>query len=52
MEKTIVNSIDEYISGCPESIQPILQQLCNTIRAAVPDAKEMIGKSGRFCRLS
>lgn len=35
-------SIDEYIAGCPPTVQPLLQQLRATIKAAAPDATETI----------
>ncbi len=33
---------DEYIAGCPEDVQPILQQVRATIKEAAPDAVERI----------
>ena len=42
MEKTNLSSIDEYISGCPESIQSVLEQLRATIKEAAPEAEEKI----------
>lgn len=35
-------TIDEYISACPEDVQPLLEQVRRTIRVAVPDAGETI----------
>jgi uncharacterized protein YdhG (YjbR/CyaY superfamily) len=35
-------TIDEYISSCPADVQPILEQVRRTIRAAVPAAGETI----------
>jgi uncharacterized protein YdhG (YjbR/CyaY superfamily) len=37
-----IQSIDEYIAGCPAALQPLLQQLRQTIQAAAPDATEKI----------
>lgn len=34
------NSIDEYIAAHPEKVRPLLQQIRETIRAAVPEATE------------
>ncbi len=36
------NSIDEYISGFPEEIQILLEQVRTTIKQAAPEAKEDI----------
>ena len=38
-------TIEEYIQGQPEEVQPILQQLQETIHAAIPEAKEKISWS-------
>jgi uncharacterized protein YdhG (YjbR/CyaY superfamily) len=35
-------SIDDYIAGCPKDIQPALEALRATIRAAAPEAEERI----------
>jgi len=35
-------TIDAYIAGCPPEVQPLLEQLRATIRAAAPDAHELI----------
>lgn len=35
-------TIDEYIQGCPENVQPILLKIRDIIRKAVPEAKESI----------
>lgn len=35
-------TIDAYIAAQPESIQPLLHQVRNTIRAVLPDAQERI----------
>lgn len=35
-------SIDAYISDAPASVRPILEQIRQTIRAAAPDAQEVI----------
>ncbi len=40
--KKIPASTDEYIASCPLEIQPRLQELRATIRAAAPDAEERI----------
>lgn len=36
------NSIDEYIAAQPEDVQPLLQSIRETIRAAAPKATEKI----------
>lgn len=41
-EKAAPDSIDSYISGFPEEIQALLQQVRATIRAAAPEATEAI----------
>ena len=41
-ETTKPDSIDSYISGFPEEIQALLQQVRATIRAAAPEATEAI----------
>ena len=38
-------SVDEYISGQAESVQPRLQLIRETIHAAIPDAQEKISWS-------
>lgn len=35
-------TIDAYIAAQPESVQPLLDQVRNTLRAALPDAQERI----------
>ena len=35
-------SIDEYIAGFPDDVQPVLRQIRATIRQAAPDARETI----------
>ena len=40
--QTGFNSIDEYIATFPEDIQMKLQKLCETIKAAAPEAQEKI----------
>lgn len=40
MENKVAASIDEYIAACPQELQPTLQELRATIRAAAPDATE------------
>ena len=42
MPKTDFKSIDEYIATFPEDDQAILEKLCQTIRAAAPEATEAI----------
>jgi uncharacterized protein YdhG (YjbR/CyaY superfamily) len=37
-----INNIDEYISGFPESIREILEQIRSTIKKAAPQAEETI----------
>ena len=39
---TPCTTIDEYIAACPADVQPILEQVRRTIRAAVPAAGESI----------
>lgn len=43
MEKP--TTIDEYITSQPKSVQAILQEIREVIRAAAPDAEEGIGYS-------
>lgn len=38
----IAKNIDEYIAGCPEDVQPILQKIRAIIREAAPEAGETI----------
>jgi uncharacterized protein YdhG (YjbR/CyaY superfamily) len=38
-------NIDEYIAGSPEEVQPLLEQVRETIRKAAPDAEETISYS-------
>jgi uncharacterized protein YdhG (YjbR/CyaY superfamily) len=40
--KAKFRSIDEYIASFPENVQKIMQSLRETIKAAAPDAEEMI----------
>ena len=44
MQKRSMNiaGIDEFISGYPENVQKILQQMRQTIQKAAPEAKEKI----------
>lgn len=42
MKQPVPNTIDEYIARFPAHIQAILEQIRATIRAAAPDAKEVI----------
>jgi uncharacterized protein YdhG (YjbR/CyaY superfamily) len=37
-----IQSIDEYIHACPATLQPLLQQLRETIQSAAPDATQKI----------
>jgi len=37
-------TIDEYISGQSEEIQPVLQKIYETVRNAAPDAEEKISQ--------
>jgi len=39
---TMSNNIDEYISGFPEEIQILLEQVRATIKQAAPEAEEAI----------
>ena len=40
-----VESIDDYIADQPEEVQPLLKEIRETIRAALPDATEKIAWS-------
>lgn len=40
--RPIAANVDEYISGFPREVQELLKQLRETIRAAAPDAGEVI----------
>lgn len=42
MQQPTATSIDEYIARFPADVQAILEQIRATIRAAAPDAKEVI----------
>jgi uncharacterized protein YdhG (YjbR/CyaY superfamily) len=42
MKQPTPKSIDEYIAGCPERVQQILETVRMTIREAAPDAEETI----------
>ncbi|GAB3259300.1 DUF1801 domain-containing protein [Larkinella harenae] len=44
--------IDEYIAGCPEAVQPILQEIRLTIKNAVPEAEETISYAMPTFRLN
>ncbi len=35
-------TIDEYIAGFPDDVQPVLRQIRATIRGAAPEAQETI----------
>jgi uncharacterized protein YdhG (YjbR/CyaY superfamily) len=41
-DQSTPQTIDEYIAACPAEVQPLLQQIRLTIRAAAPDAQEAI----------
>ena len=40
--QTAPKNIDEYIAGCPNHVQEILEKIRMTIRKAAPDAEETI----------
>jgi uncharacterized protein YdhG (YjbR/CyaY superfamily) len=40
--KVQVETVDDYIAGCAQTVQPILRKLRTTIRRAVPQATECI----------
>jgi uncharacterized protein YdhG (YjbR/CyaY superfamily) len=40
--KAQVATVDDYIAGCAQAVQPILRKLRATIRRAVPQATECI----------
>jgi uncharacterized protein YdhG (YjbR/CyaY superfamily) len=42
MAKTDFKSVDEYIASQPEAARPVLQEVRRAIRAALPDATEVI----------
>ena len=42
MKRPTPETIDEYIAGCPEHVQEILQKIRLTIRSAAPEATEVI----------
>ncbi len=42
MQTTTAKNVDEYILSFPESIQEILHEVRKTIRAAAPEAEELI----------
>jgi uncharacterized protein YdhG (YjbR/CyaY superfamily) len=42
MAKADCQSVDEYIASQPDAIRPILRQVRNAIRKAVPEADELI----------
>ncbi len=41
-DKTVPQTIDDYIAGFPKDVQEILQHIRQTIREAAPDAEEKI----------
>ena len=43
MERSVPESVDEYIAAQPEALRPKLEQVRAAIRRAVPDAVEIIG---------
>ena len=42
MTDPTAKDVDAYINAAPEAVRPILRQLRQAIRAAVPDAEEKI----------
>ncbi len=42
MAKTDFKTAEDYIAAQPEALQPVLERVRATIRAAMPDAKEVI----------
>lgn len=42
MEKTSFKNVDEYISGFPENVIPLLEEMRTTIKEAAPKAEEVI----------
>lgn len=42
MKQTTAQNIDDYIAGCPDHVQEILQKIRMTIQEAAPEAKEVI----------
>lgn len=42
MEKTSFKNVDEYISGFPENVRALLEQMRTTIKKAAPQAEEVI----------
>ena len=43
MQQSIPKSVDEYLSTQPEAVRPKLEEVRAAIRAAVPEASEVIG---------
>ena len=43
MQQNVPKSVDEYLSTQPEAVRPKLEQVRAAIRAAVPEASEVIG---------
>jgi len=43
MKHSAPKSVDEYIAAQPEPVRPVLEKVRAIIRAAVPDAVEVIG---------
>ncbi len=41
-DQTVLKTIDDYIAGCPEDVQTVLQKIRVTIRKAAPNAEETI----------
>ena len=41
-DKVVFTSVDQYIGTFPEEVQKTLEEIRNTIKAIVPDAKEKI----------
>ena len=42
MAKTDFKSVDDYVAALPPEVQPVLRQVRDAIRAALPDAEERI----------
>ncbi len=42
MRTTVPENIDEYIAASPPAVRPILTRIRQTIRAAAPEAQELI----------
>jgi uncharacterized protein YdhG (YjbR/CyaY superfamily) len=42
LKPTAPQTIDDYIAGCAEAVQPLLEKIRATIRKAAPEAEEAI----------